>query len=74
MELIYDDGWSSYEEYGHLEIFQEGLRYFIRKSGYTVMESPGEWESDIYEVSEDEAYEEFLEMEEGIEYMHSVMR
>ncbi len=66
MELIYDDGWSTYEEYGRLRIYQNGDQYFLQTSGSCVYGSPSEYENDIEPCSYDQAIEEMLEMEETI--------
>ena len=37
MQLIYENEWHTYEEYGWIKIFQKGERYFFQEFNYSVM-------------------------------------
>lgn len=66
LELIYDEQWSTYEEYGRLQIYQDITRYFIRRSGSCVMLDSSYYEEDMVECSEEEAIVKMIEMDQHI--------
>ena len=73
MELIYDDGWSTYEDARHLRIWQNEDKFFVQFSGCSPMMCPSCYEDEPYEVTYDQAIEEMLEMEESITWAEEYM-
>ena len=64
-ELIYENEWHTYEEYGWVNIFQEGDRYFVQEFNYCVMNVDNDDSNvPLEEVTFEQAYELFHEWEE----------
>lgn len=53
LELIHNDGWTTYEENAEVEIYQKGNKYFYREGANIVFADPDEpyW-SQLEEVNE----------------------
>lgn len=64
-DLIYENSWNGYEEWGGVRIYQKDSEYFEQNGGYSVMAESNEppW-FDAYPISLERALEIIEEWEE----------
>lgn len=64
MNLVYEEQWSTWEEWGGIKIFQdEAGNYFAQDDGYSVYGSEP-YENELYPITEDRAIELIYEWDE----------
>ena len=64
-DLIYENSWNSYEEWGGVRIYQRDSEYFVQNGGYSVMAESNEppW-FDVRPISLERALEIVEDWEE----------